>query len=940
MFKPIRHLLLSLACTATLTAPCTQTASATPPPQPDPASALDARLPASGPGPDESPIPLDATVVTGSRIPRAELEGPAPISVITAADIEAGGYVSVPDVLQALTQNSGQTQSQQSAGASDFAPGAQQVDLRALGPNHTLVLVNGRRIADFPMPFGGRSNFTDVSSLPLGMIDRIEILTGSASAIYGSDAISGVVNFILKQKADGTTVDYRYGQTGRGDAASFRINLSSGLSRGDFNAVFGAEYLHQEPLWGYQRSRQDSSFDAPTRRSRVPRRNFLITDWRDDYIDPGQAACDALSHLDGGTLRYAERPNYGYFCGSDRSVAYRTMTSKRDGFNGYASLSYDTGAGELFAELQLGRHELNQFKSPRDWTLMTPDGNESGYFYNQASDRIEYWQRIFTLEEMGGLGRGMVETRQKTFSLTTGYKGRMGENWNYEASFSHSRYSADISWPQIVSARANALFLGPQLGEHLFRGVPYPIFNADPARLYTPLTRAEYDHIAAHTTYHPETLSHTLAFTLVQDRLFPLPGGSAGFAATAEFGRQSYAIHPDPLATQYHYYSWRDSDGEGSRRRWAMASELTLPLLEHLNLSLAGRYDQYRFAGHDPGRFTWSAGLEWRPLSGLLLRGSYGTAFRAPDLHYVFTGLGNDQTRVRDYYRCDTEEPGQPDCSFDSERIIRSRDGNRSLNPETSRSWTAGVVWSPLDNIDVSLDYFSIHMRDQVQDLSSNDVMRTERDCRLGSLDPNSALCLETLARITRLGDGSLYGVHVNPINIAWERTSGIDLSSTLRWDTGIGSFSLSGNYTWVRAHEIQTHPDEAVIDMFAINSGYDIPRNKASLRLSWNHNAWGASIQGMRMGRLPNDDSYHSRWRPSHGTHPWIPATYRYNANLQYAFTDHARLALSVVNLFDKMPPHDPTYTGYPYYDVAWFDTRGRSFYLQYTHTFGSQIR
>ena len=101
---------------------------------------------------------------------RDRIEGPAPITVITAEDILAGGFTSVPDVMQSLTQNNGETQSQQSAGGADFSPGAQQVDLRGLGPNHTLVLVNGRRIADFPMPFGGRSNFTDISSIPLGMI--------------------------------------------------------------------------------------------------------------------------------------------------------------------------------------------------------------------------------------------------------------------------------------------------------------------------------------------------------------------------------------------------------------------------------------------------------------------------------------------------------------------------------------------------------------------------------------------------------------------------------------------------------------------------------------------------------------------------------------------------------------------------------------------------
>jgi outer membrane receptor for ferrienterochelin and colicin len=188
---------------------------------------------------------LDAVQVTGSRIPRAQVEGPAPITVINAEQIRSSGFTSVPDVLRAMTQNGGETQSQQSSSGADFSPGAQQVDLRGLGPNHTLVLVNGRRIADFPMPFKGRSNFTDVSNIPLGMIERIEVLTGSASAIYGSDAIAGVVNFILKKKADGTTIDMRMGTTTEGGGESFDMSLASGFSRGNFNAVYSVELQSQ-----------------------------------------------------------------------------------------------------------------------------------------------------------------------------------------------------------------------------------------------------------------------------------------------------------------------------------------------------------------------------------------------------------------------------------------------------------------------------------------------------------------------------------------------------------------------------------------------------------------------------------------------------------------------------------------------------------------------
>jgi iron complex outermembrane receptor protein len=173
------------------------------------------------------PQQLDTIQVTGSRIPRAQVEGPAPVTVVTAEQIKSAGFTSVPDVLRSLSQNSGSVQGQQNTTGAQSTPGAQAVDLRGLGPNHTLVLVNGRRIADFPLPLNGRSNFTDVGNIPLGMIDRIEVLTGSASAVYGSDAMAGVINFILKKSTDGTTFDYRFGDTRRSPPALSRTSSAA-----------------------------------------------------------------------------------------------------------------------------------------------------------------------------------------------------------------------------------------------------------------------------------------------------------------------------------------------------------------------------------------------------------------------------------------------------------------------------------------------------------------------------------------------------------------------------------------------------------------------------------------------------------------------------------------------------------------------------------------
>ena len=885
---------------------------------------------------------LETVQVTGSRIPRAQIEGPAPVSVITAEEIQANGFTSVPDVLRAMTQNGGETQSQQSASGADFSPGAQQVDLRGLGPNHTLVLVNGRRIADFPMPFKGRSNFTDISNIPIGMIDRIEVLTGSASAIYGSDAISGVVNFILKKRTDGIIVDFRTGTTSEGGAESFNASLVSGFERGRLSGVYSLDLQSQTPLWAYEREIQDSTQDAPTSRTRVARRGYLRTDWWDYYIDPGQATCDGLSGQNQGSTYYASRPGWGwdeateeevdgYYCGSDEAIGYGTIISKRRGLNGYASLSYafDNGT-EWFADVQAGYHNVELFRDVTAWSLMTPDGNEDGYFYNQATGQVEYWQRQFTPEEIGGLSLNMIETKQKTFGITSGFKGTFASDWDFEASLSYSQYKARISWPQIVSSAANTLFLGPLLGED---ADGFPIYDADPARLYTPLTRAEYDSIAARTVYHPQSETSTLAFTVAQGGLFSLPGGDAGFAATVELGRQSYDLNPDPLATQYYYYSWKDSDGHGSRNRWAAAGELRMPLHDTLNWSVAGRYDQYRYSGNTTGKATWSTGLEWRPLDSLLVRGSYGTAFRAPDLHYVYAGIGNDETSGNDYYNCLLD--AADDCSEYEEGLIRTREGNRDLDPETSTSWTAGLVWSPVQGLDLSVDWFDIDMRDQVQDMSVDAILRDEAACRLGELDIASPTCVDALSRVTRGGNGSLYGIYVNPVNVAKETTRGIDAAARYRFNTPIGQFTVSANHTWVKEHDFQQFPGDPVEDQFAVNSGFDIPRTKTSASIGWEKNAWSATVHGQRLDKLPNGWSYDQVWEDG-DPGPYIPATYRYNASVQYRFTDHSRLSLAVTNVFNKMPPKDPTYTAYPYYDISWFDAVGRQIHLQYTHKFG----
>ncbi|KAB2851873.1 MAG: TonB-dependent receptor plug domain-containing protein, partial [Sphingopyxis terrae] len=444
--------------------------------------------------------------------------------------IRANGYTSVPELLAAMTQNSGETQSPQSGSSADFTPGAQQVDLRGLGPNHTLVLVNGRRIADFPLPYIGRSNFTDISNIPVGLIDKVEILSGAASAIYGSDAIAGVINFKMKENLDGLTLDYRHGRTQHGGGMSHRFTATGGWSTDRFSIAAGIEYLDQRPLWAYDRSIQDSTDDSPG--STIARRTFLrYSIENDSYIDPGPAACAGVANLNGGSTIYTSRPRYGdydpaiddygpgYYCGSKTSIGYGTIVSGRKGFNSFGTMSYElSDNAKLFADFQFGISKVRLMYDVTSWAFESSSSSSDNSFYNAFDDTIDDWSRQFAPEETGGLE--MQRSKQTTYSITPGIRGNFGNAWNYEASFNYSRYQSVVRWPQIVNSKAIAFFLGEQLGVDEDSG--YPIFNADPARLYTALTPAEYDSISADTVYRPYSWTSNLQATLTNGELFQL----------------------------------------------------------------------------------------------------------------------------------------------------------------------------------------------------------------------------------------------------------------------------------------------------------------------------------------------------------------------------------------------------------------------------------
>lgn len=878
-------------------------------------------------------------VVLGSRIPRVNREGPAPVTTITSDEIRAGGYASVPDVLRSVSQNSGEVQSVQSNNAADFSPGAAQVDLRGLGPNHTLVMVNGRRIADYPMPFNGSANFTNIGNIPLGMVESVQILSGSASAIYGSDALAGVVNFQLKDRADETTFDYRYGWTEHGGGESHRFSATTGFDFGAFHGVFGGEVLLQNPIFGSQRERQDSTLDAPIGSGyEVPVYNWQRLD-QDLYYanDATQAQCALTAGTNEGTTRYAIDEYYGdgdtilgAYCGSESAIGYRSLQSETDAINLIGSFTYDLSARTaLFMDVQFGYSELQLLKRPTSWGYQdNTTGDDTGSFFNSFDGIGDNWYRIFTPEEMGGLDRAMRQVVSTTITLTPGVRGSFGadEHWRYEAALNYSVYDSEVTFPLINSQRANEFFLGQQAGVDSSYGFDLPIFNADPTRFYTPVTPQEYATFAEDSIYKPRSSLIMGSFQVDTSELFSLPAGPVGFAAIAELGQQEYDLGTDPRAIEPYYYSWVDSPGEGDRQSWAVGAELKAPIIPMLDLTLAGRYDNFTYAEHDVGQGTYNVGLEFRPLNSLLLRAAFGTGFRAPDLNYVFKGAGYVEGGGADYFQCFTDDPSAApsDCD-DGFRYRVQTSGSRDLEPETSESFNIGFVWAPTPNFDISVDYFDIEMEGVVEDMEVDPIVRDEGECRVGRQDINSPTCQDAIARVIRDADGDptdIDFVIINPINLAREATRGIDVAAHLTFDTSLGIFGVAGSYTHVFDHTYVRFEGDTEVDKLANDSGYYIPQDKASLTLRYERGPLRLSTTASYISRLPNYDE-----------DAWVDSYTTYNGSVAYDLTDRLTASLAIVNLTDEAPPEDETWVSYPYYYSSWYDGIGRSAFLQFTY-------
>ena len=861
---------------------------------------------------------LEKVVVTGSRIKKVDVEGPAPVTIITAEEIQAQGFNTVYEAINTLSQNdTGQLQNELSAGS--FTQGAQFINLRGMGPGYQLVLINGRRAADYPHPYNGQSNAVNIGSIPAAAIDRIEVLTGGASAIYGSDAVAGVVNVVLKTNYEGDAVSLRGGTTTDGGGDSLRLQWVGGKTKDSWSLNYAFEYLKRDTIWASQRDFMDSYRDDPT----VDPSGFVpavegvrltyngIRVWPDGF----EETCARFKEFE-AVVNPAAAPNNNQRCYYYGYPATQTIRNKDDNYSAYLYGTYDFDNGtQAWGQFSYVSSEIelamgSQFIS----------GNLGGGYAIQ---------RIFTQDELGGRSAQAGIYKEQTYDIAAGLRGTMiDDKFDWDATLSHSRYYSDSHQPWFLADR----LLGYFFTENGF----------DLDRYFNPMSPETYQGLIGDALTKGESQVTQAQFTISGD-LFELPAGPVGFAAVVEAASQKYSLKPDErLLPSYqgddYFWNLTATGGGGSRDRYALGVETSIPVFSTLKASLAARIDKYDDITQVDNAFTWNAGLEWRPLSNLLLRASHSTSFRAPDMHWVYAEESGFYTNIFDEYRFrrDGFDPNDDSPETDAARgdyvyqVFGTRQGDPGLHEEEGTSTTAGLVWDVRDDLSVSLDWYRIKLEGSVADLRGY-LFREEAACLLGTdrngdpVDSNSTACQHYINQVARDpgADDEVAQFSTYPINQAMAETSGIDASVTYGLDTDrLGDFNFRLSWSHVLKNRDQLFDGEPIRELRDNKQFFNF-RSRMNWQVGWKRDSWSANLYGYRWGSLPN-------WAETGRIAPFIV----WNASASKEFNDKFKVSVLVNNLLDKHHPADDTFYTYPFFWGA-FDAIGREVFVQLDYKF-----
>ncbi len=710
-----------------------------------PATGTDADQ-AGPPSKDPGSGPLQTIVVTGSYLRRTDTETPSPVQVISSEEIEKSGKLAIADVIRGVSADNSGSLTQNFSGA--LAGGASGVSLRGLTVDATLVLVDGHRMAPYPLADDGQRPFVDLSSLPLSMVDRVEVLKDGASAIYGSDAIAGVVNIILKPQFTGLRLDADFGGSYRGDGLTQRGSVLFGfgdLDQDGHNLYFNVEYRHQASISQADRPSYLSNLDltpygGPDRRGGVVQQSYPNNG---TFTVPGMVApqgavragdANAGYYLLPGCSAQNLLPNEGgcvWDINQYNKIQPRTSGLNLSGrwtqnlasawrnsltaslFNSQAeqyrqSDAYSTGPVTVPYTWVGSKGTLVDQTDPNTSNVVLPANSpdnpfnpSSPYFAAAAAYYTAHGANFASYIGQPALFYGVltdfpdqqVRFNTNVIRAVDDITGALG-GWNVDLSLGYVHAATRAEYFGFIR---NSLFTAA-LASGAYRVGANAYLN--PASLYADLAPVTHDTATSELAYISATANRTL---------FNLPGGPLGIAVGAE-ARTLRSDNPGaPYAPEGDIIMDGSAYARGSQSISAAFVELSAPVFSSLEVDAAGRVDHYNTPSTS---FTPKFGVKWTPLPQVAFRGTFARGFRAPGIaESGNSGTGSATTAPVDPLRCPyTNKPSDCGQGFAATLSV----GNPALKPEKSRSFTIGVVLEPVKRVSFTFDYYNIRRDDEI----------------------------------------------------------------------------------------------------------------------------------------------------------------------------------------------------------------------------------
>ena len=874
---------------------------------------------------DQQSAELDRITVTGSRLKRSEIEGPSPVVVFERQDFENMGYRTVQDVLDSLTQNTGGSISQQFVFG--FTPAASGVNLRGFGTGRTLILVDGRRIPVYPLGIGGTTQFYDTATIPTAIIDRIEVVTDGASAIYGSDAIGGVVNIITKKEFDGISTRLRAGDTDEGGYSTEQAEFVGGTSFGDSTMYLTLQYDFNEELMSSERDYAESDIADPLGRSVYSTFGTNIIDANTFAItpDPNCGTADGAIGTAGippGTPRGGQLVGQNT-CGFNRTAFRQLFPENRrltisgridheftDNVAGFASFRYNRS--DTFVQIEPFAYGSTAVFGP---TLANPivPGN-GGLFLDDDGNLSAVFRRLVEF------GPRTTDAEIQSMGALFGVSGQIGYNWDWEAAYS-------INKQDYFSRRGGSVILSA-LDAAFETGAAQP-FEPIPPRVvaqasFTPFTDAESN-------------NNVFDFQITGDTGFTLPGGPIGLAGVFEFEDQDFTDDRDDI-TLLGDASDGGSSGGGQRDRIALGVEAAFPVHETVELSLAARYDDYDDDSETGSATTGKFSVQWRPLDSLLVRASYGETFRAPDMQRLFGSTTRAFSSPVDTVLClqaggNPNAPGGIDPNNSSDpcdavQSVRTLIGsNIALEEEEGDTINVGLVWEALDNFSVTLDYYDVELENIIAAPSSQFILNQCAGLSTGT--PDQSFCdLITRDATGRITNGE---IRAQALNLSTQSISGLDATLRYSLDTADwGRYDFSWETTYVDKLETQFAEGQPTVSNVGLAS---IPEFRHNLTVGWNYANQGATLRASYVDEMPGINAFQD---PTTGDVPggqFIDDYLVVNGSYRIDLDTWGEFQLGVNNLFNEDPPTDPTNANWPWFINAggYYTPFGREWYLQW---------